>query len=293
MLKFSERFFLCTGAAFQDLFSDLMEAARPGKFIRVRAAGPTGDLKCDGYCLDTGELFQVYAPRNVETTLADMVAKTKADFAGALAHWRDKLKKWVFVHNDVDGQRAERVQALAELAAAHPTIEFAHWSKSELEGLVLGLDSVGRTKLFGRAPEPKDFASPSFMVLAPLLKHIEASPQSAFSDKPIAEVPPNKLEFNSLSHHVAAFVQAGRRGDKVVEMFIAQRPDPTYGQTLASAFADRYRVLRDEGNGPDDIFHGLTVFVGGDYQRSAAHQAAIYCVLAYFFDRCDIFETPS
>lgn len=293
MLKFSERFFLCTGAAFQDLFSDLMEAARPGKFIRVRAAGPTGDLKCDGYCLDTGEFFQVYAPEDAEKTLTTMVAKMKADFAGALKHWKGLLKTWIFVHKDTSGLRAERVKALAELVAKHPKIGFKHWSKKELDDVVLGLDEVARTKLFGPSPKPHEFAHPPFEALAPLLKHLEISPQTAFSDKPIAEVPPNKLEFNTLSHHVAGVVQQGRRGDKVVEKFIAQRPDPTYGQTLASAFADRYRVLRDAGHQPDDIFHGLTRFVGGDYQKSPGHQVAIYCVLAYFFDRCDIFETPS
>lgn len=291
-LKFSERFFQCTGAAFQDFFSDLMEAVLPGTFVRVRAAGPTGDLKCDGYCLDTGTLFQVYAPRNVEVTLGEMVAKMKADFAGALVHWKELMKTWVFVHNDVDGQRAERVKALAELAAAHPTLAFEHWSKTDLELLALSLDRVGRTKLFGPEPQPKDFANPPFETLAPLLKHLETRPPAAFDDGPVREVPPHKLEHNALSHFVAAFLQAGRWGDKVIEKFIAQRPDPTYGQTLALAFGDQYRSLRDAGYERDDIFHGLTRFVGGDYQQSAAHQAAIYCVLAYFFDRCDIFETP-
>ncbi len=290
-LKFSERFFQCTGAAFQDLFSDLMEAAHPGEFIRVRAAGKTGDLKCDGYILRTGALFQVYAPRNVETTLADMVAKTNEDFAGALQHWGTKLRKWVFVHNDTDGQRAERVQVLADLVAANPTIAFEHWSKTDLLGVVLGLDKVGRTKFLGPEPEPKDFAHPPFALLAPLLKHIERT-QTVFDTGPIREVPANKLAHNALSQPVTMFLQLGRRGDAVVEKFIAQRPDPTYGQTLASAFSAQYRTLRDAQYDSDDIFHGLTRFVGGDYQQSSAHQAAIYCVLAYFFERCDIFEAP-
>ena len=290
-MAFSLRFATSRGAAFQDFFSDLMEAANVG-FERVRAGGPTGDLKCDGFIRDTGTLFQVYGPRDAENKISQAVSKLKADFAGAKTKWGVLLKQWVFVHNDTEGQRAEVVKALATLAAANKKIVFATWSKPELLAIVRKLDTTARANLFGREPEARDFVHPPFALVSPMLKHIETRPKADFDTGPIREVPANKLAYNDLSHDVTVFLQAGRRGDAVIEKYIAQHRDPTYGQRLASAFAAQYRTLREVGHEPDDIFHHLTCFVGGGYQQSPRHQGAIYCILAYFFERCDIFEAP-
>lgn len=290
-LKFSERFSGISGAAFQDLFSELMEAAHPGDFVRVRAAGPTGDLKCDGYILSTAALFQVYAPRKAELTTKEMVAKVDEDFAGALQHWPN-MKSWTFVHSDTDGDRAERVQAIAALQKANPGIVIRHWSKPTLLDIVLALDAVKRASLLGPEPEPHEFARPPYTALEPLLSHIATRTPAHFSLASIDEISPNKLAHNQLSHHVAGALERGRKGEAVVERFIDARPDPTYGPALASAFNAEYTRLRDAGNEPDDIFHGLTRFVGGDFLLRPPFQTAIYAVLAYFFERCDIFEAP-
>ncbi|EYF04273.1 Hypothetical protein CAP_4750 [Chondromyces apiculatus DSM 436] len=37
----------------------------------------------------------------------------------------------------------------------------------------------------------------------------------------------------------------------------------------------------------------MQTFAGGNTRGSTVHEAAIFAVLSYFFDRCDIFERPS
>jgi hypothetical protein len=69
------------GTAFQDFFSDIMEAAHPGDFERVRAYGKKGDLKCDGFLRSQGTVFQVYAPRQMKE--AALLKKIATDFEGA------------------------------------------------------------------------------------------------------------------------------------------------------------------------------------------------------------------
>ncbi|MDX2214989.1 MAG: hypothetical protein SFY66_17000 [Oculatellaceae cyanobacterium bins.114] len=82
------------GDAFQGLFEDIMVWAKPG-FIRVRPYGKIGDRKCDGLFRDDSIFFQVYSPDELKQ--AEVQSKIDEDLDGAVAHWGDALKTWVFV----------------------------------------------------------------------------------------------------------------------------------------------------------------------------------------------------
>ena len=43
---------------------------------------------------------------------------------------------------------------------------------------------------------------------------------------------------------------------------------------------------------PDDIFQYLQEFAGGSERKNPRREVAIFAVLAYLFERCDIFEQP-
>lgn len=43
---------------------------------------------------------------------------------------------------------------------------------------------------------------------------------------------------------------------------------------------------------PDLIFSELQKWAGGDELGGVEHQMAVLTVLAYYFERCDIFEEP-
>lgn len=167
------------------------------------------------------------------------------------------------------------------------------WTKAALEAVLLGLDDQSRARLFGPEPRPQDFARPAFDRLEPLLRHVASRSEAEYTRGAIPEVRVDKLEVNALSHHVVRVLQWGRRGEPIVADFIAARPDPTFGESVATAFRAEYARHRDNGLPPDQIFHELTRFVGGDFLHEPPYQTAIYSVLAYFFERCDIFEDPA
>ncbi len=100
-LHFENQYLRSKGDIFQELFRRIMELAYPGDFVAVRPHGNLGDLKCDGYRMGTGTLFQCYGPKGME--LAKLTAKMDEDFHGAVKHWGKQMKSWVFVHNDEDG----------------------------------------------------------------------------------------------------------------------------------------------------------------------------------------------
>ncbi len=109
--EFELRFIKSRGAAFQDLFSDLMEHAYPGDFVRTRSHGNSGDLKCDGYLTSKKIVFQLYGPEEIRS-LSRLINKIKDDYFGAKGNWTGRMNRWIFVHNSQSGIPAQAIQLI-------------------------------------------------------------------------------------------------------------------------------------------------------------------------------------
>ena len=59
----------------------------------------------------------------------------------------------------------------------------------------------------------------------------------------------------------------------------------------AEAFKEEYTQLRDVSS-PNQIFHEFQSWAGGDRRGTPEHELAVITVIAYYFERCDIFEEP-
>lgn len=285
---FVARYVQSTYTAFQDLFADLMEHRHGPDFTRVCPWGSHGDQKCDGMLKSETTLFQVYAPREmkVEKTLK----KIDADFKGACNHWDGKFKRWVFVHNDQEGVSPEVAKKLLQLQKENSSLEIAHWGLQHLLRHVreLGLDAAA--SFLGMAPMAGTYVIVGYKDVAPLLSHLGGvSPSLADEVRP---VPAGKLQYNGFTPWVRDFIRTGMRHQHVVEGYFRDVVDPELGERIATAFRDEYRGMRLLALSPDSIFDRLRIFTGGSQNVSAERDFAVLAVLAYFFDRCDIFEGP-
>lgn len=284
-LKFENAFLRERGKAFETLFARIMAHCFPGDFQPVRPYGPKGDLKCDGFRSSDGTVFQSYAPDT--TKLAEMLAKIDEDFAGALAHWADRMRRWEFVHNDVRGLPAPAVQRLADLSRAYPHIVVAICGEAELRAVALSLALHQLEDLFGAVPSARTLEKLDFEALRPVLLAIQR--QEPDPEPSLAAPSAAKLERNALSQDAAGLLRQGRRREQLVEAFFDGWPDPDLGEEIAQAFRSRYQALRAAQLSPDDIFGELQAFAGG-MTGEPARQGAVLAVLSYFFERCDIFE---
>jgi hypothetical protein len=287
-LKFELAFLKLDGNAFQDFFSEIMEKRYPGDFQRVRPWGKRGDRKNDGYLKSDRRLFQLYAPKTFK--IDRLLKKISTDFKGALPYWKDYFDKWTFVHNDRDGLAPDVLKILMELEIANKPVTCSRWGFQELHDLFFELDELGIISIFGYAPSDRDIQNIRFDNLKPVLDHI-ASKRAA--DPPdLRPVPSNKLAANALSENVEILLSAGMKKADLVGEFFSKGHVPTYGDSIAEAFRDKYRELRTAGYLPDDIFSRLWEFAGGTEKGSPGHQAAVLAVLAHLFEQCDIFERP-
>jgi hypothetical protein len=285
MERFRAEYLQKKGTAFQDFFSDIMEKAYPGDFVRVRPWGNVGDKKNDGYLGSARVLFQVYAPN--EMTSAEAVKKIDEDFNGALPHWKKYFDNWVFVHNSQQGLGPDVLQKLLDLKAAHGSkISVSHWGMEELRQEVFGLLSDETlASLLGPAPTKTAMLNLGLEELAPVLDQIAVLPARGEPD--LRPPPSDKIQRNMLSDSVSELLRIGMTRAPLVRQYFDLTP--AKHDKVAASFHQYYEEHKSE-MGPDEMFSSLQRYAGGDNTPSPSKQCAILAVLAFFFEECEIFE---
>lgn len=278
-----------TANAYQDFFSDVMNKCYPGDFISSRTWGSMGDKKNDGYLQSRRTLFAVYAPDNGPAN--NTVAKMESDYSGGVAHWKDRINCWIFVHNAVKGISPTVVEKLLELDARIQEISVKQWNFEVIRQLIFGLSEPDVAALLGPAPSEQDMMDLRFSDIQDVLDEIAEQDPPPNAD--IRPVPSDKLERNELSSDIKTLLENGMQKSDLVSDYFAQYLDPMFGDRVVQAFKEKYQRCRDLPMSPDRIFLELQKFTGGEQLLLPRRQAAVLAVLAYLFEQCDIFERPN
>lgn len=271
---------------YEDFFCKVMKLKFSDNFQLIKAAGRDGDGKADGYLIPEKCVYQSYAPSS-GFNKNKLLNKIEGDFKGAVDKWGDRLEKWVFLHNSLEGLPKYGLDLILKLRDENPTIDITPpWGPSEIKEIILSLTVEQLVELFGPAPTQQDIVS---LTHEPIKTLFRAMYRKEAQKIDIGPVSVDKLEFNKLSKDVEVLLTAGRRKEKLVEDLLLHWPDPEYGEELAESFRNKYKSLTLEHTSPDKIFSGLRSFSGGNSDDISA-QVSSLAVLSYFFERCDIFE---
>jgi hypothetical protein len=277
------------GSAFQDLFADIMRRRYPdGDFIATRPWGKAGDQKNDGYLKSARTLFAVYAPVELRP-IAKALRKVRDDFDGAVPYWTGYFATWTLVLNDL-GVPPQLTKLLLEFDDAHPDLSITHMLRDDIARRALSLGPDDLRDLFGIAPSLEDLADVGYDDVQLVLDHIAS--QALPMPSSLAPVSAKKLKANGLSEAVETLLAHGMAASPVVERFFSEYHDATYADRIAYAFNDKYVELRSQGLMPDDIFTQLRTFAGGQLVHAPKRDIAVLVVLAYLFERCDIYMNP-
>jgi len=277
------------GDGFQRLFEKLMSKVHPNDFMACRPWGNVGDRKNDGYLPSARILFQSYAPN--ELTAAQATKKILEDFGGAKEHWKSYFDEWTFVHNAFDGRLGPHIiEALAMLGQDNPNIRIGHCGLEEMLAKFRRLSLEDLESWFGPSLTMEANVNLGYDDLVAVLTHIRVAPAPVASE--VKDVSRGKIEANFLSQAVADFLKIGMQKSPLVMEFFNTWKNPIYGEQIASAFKTQYVALRDMTPSlhPDEIFGRLEAWAGGMANTTPTHKAAVLAVMAYLFDRCEIFE---
>lgn len=132
--------------SFERMFQSIAERAG-GRFVRVRPYGRFGDRKVDGLHWDDGTAYQVYSPDELKE--ADTRRKIEDDLAGAVGHWGNQLRRWVFVYNVRRGLAPDVARLLQVQQARYPDVTIEPLSSHDLWEIVRSLPFQARVEILG------------------------------------------------------------------------------------------------------------------------------------------------
>lgn len=285
--KFENAFLRAKGDEFQIFFERLMGLAYKADFMACRPWGNRGDRKNDGFLKSERRLFQVYAPNEMKEARA--IAKIQEDFDGAKAHWGKHFDKWVFAHNAVDGLPPHVHKVLLDFETQNSGITIEPWGMEEFRVIFRKLTIDDMQSWFGPVPTDETKARLGFKDLQVVLETIAG--RTVTPDQEVKDVPRGKIEANALSESVAILLKNGMVKAPLVHDFFDQWHDITMGERIAKSFRAKYESLRGEFS-PNQIFAEIQAWAGGGEIGTPEHQLSVLTVIAYFFERCDIFEDP-
>ena len=115
------------GNSFQGLCDRLCMKLYPDDYTPVRAGGPKGDLKNDGYCPKARIFFAAHATRG--ETIYKTKRKIKSDLEGCLKK-HTNIASWIFLTNDTLVGEVEKF--VDELREKHSNINIKTWGHKRI-----------------------------------------------------------------------------------------------------------------------------------------------------------------
>lgn len=291
------------GQAFEQLFTQIMNYAYPD-FIQIKPQGRYGDRKNDGYIPSLGYYYQVYAPENPEATRTRNVAVAKArdDFKGLIDAWHHihPIEGYRFAFNDkYKGSFPAIEEALAKIKTEYKLEVSEVFLAKHLEDVLFSLDADRILTIVGFIPDPAAISDLDYSLLSEVIEHIikVSRPIDLVSALTVPDFD-KKIQFNGLSHSVAAFLQNGSYQSGAIDEYFNKNSvfarqelrDALNKIYLASMEEDYAEVSDDVSEGDLRFFHILNKITP---VKSKSAQDAAFVLMAYYFESCDIFEDPS
>lgn len=284
------------GQDFENLFSKIMRLHNI-EFIQIKPQGQYGDRKNDGFIKSTGQYYQVYAPENLQNREKESIEKLVTDFGGLFTYWNatvTPIKEFNFVLNDrYLGTYPSLHPELSKIESNHFGVKCNPFLCQHLEDIFLKLSHNHIEDILGIIPLAEDI-SLNVSILHEVIDHLIRLKNDALPEKfPANPDFEDKIEFNSLSMHIATFLRYGSYQEGSLKEYF--RLNSTFTkEDLKNTFSQLYQIALNEI--PDSADKSDLVFF--DIVKKATpnsgkiYQDAVFILMAYFFSYCDIFEEP-
>lgn len=300
-VMFQNRIYRSIGQRFEDFFVAIMTRRDP-RFRPIKPQGRIGDQGNDGFNPDEGRYFQVYAPEDPTERVDRAAQKAKDDFGKLRRHWEKDsiIIDFRFVFNDkYQGAFPTVEHALAELKQLHSIAIAMPFLAKDLEAEFWLLSTADKEAVLEMViPRSQYISDIDYGAFTEILQHLVDNQNPLPNDGPPA-VPDydNKIRFNGIDT-ASSLLRVGNYQNAAVDHYfdchgqftrkdVRDRLSHSY---IDAAAKDRESKLEREGAGDRIFFRLLNDIAPG--ARKPAQDAAIV-LIAYFFEKCDVFEDPN
>lgn len=300
-VMFQNRIYRSSGQRFEDFFVAIM-TRRDHRFRPVKPQGRIGDQGNDGFIPEEGRYFQVYAPEDPADKVDTAAKKARDDFAKLKKHWDadSRIVDFRFVFNDkYEGTYPTVEHALAELKRLHGLDTAKPFLAKDLEAEFWLLSTADKEAVLEMViPRSQHISDIDYGAFTEILQHLVDN-QQAFSNDGPPTVPDyeSKLLFNGIDT-AASLLRVGNYQNAAVDLFFDRHGQFTkkdIRDRLAKSYNDAVEKvsemrIQQERMG-DQVFFRLLNDIAPNSGKPT--QDAALVLIAYFFEKCDVFQEPN
>lgn len=301
-IMFQNKIYSSDAQEFENLFTKLMQY-RYSDFRAVKPQGSLGDMKNDGYLIDDGEFYQVYGPENISKSIDTAINKLEVDSEGLINKWnKANINKFNYVVNDkYKGanvsvhQKLLKLDTILQKIANNNNIRTGLIVAKDLENMLFELDEDSIIAIVGLPPRTNAIYDVDYDALNEVVNHILNLPAKDYTDDLYVPDFDEKIKFNGLSKIIARRLDSAAINYGDVEVYFENQ-----GDFLRDDIKNRFKQLYNEAK--NKISNEEENFADRRYmyileksmprENKNSIQQAVECLLAFYFESCDIFEAP-
>jgi hypothetical protein len=290
---FQNKVLKANGNSYEELFTQVMQSANPN-FIQVKPQGQLGDKKNDGFDPNKGIFYQVYAPENLSATENAAINKLHTDFNGLKNYWPTigyQVKEFNYVvNNKYQGVGPGLLKNISDIQTKNPNIKINLFLNNHLQDVFEKLDETKVFDIIGYVPSA-DITMLELDVLHSVIEHI----MNTKVDSSLPTIPNNpnfdkKIEFNGLSPEIANMMRMALINATSIDDYFSINNNFLRDE-LRNRFNGMYLSAKQSFSVADQIF--ADVYKQSIPRNSTqSHANAVMTLMAYYFECCDIFESP-
>jgi len=292
------KFYEADKQSFEDLFSKIMRNDN-SDFRQPKPHGRLGDGKCDGFNEQTGEYYQVYAPEELKGNELELLNKMNSSIEGLLEFWNERnfvVKKFYYVVKDNYKEVYPLVFTNAKAISKKRDIDCEILMCKDIEDIFMKLDeNLMIDVLGGMIPNPDNISTIDFNSMDDVVNFLKE--RKVIKINEIIPANPNfdeKIVFNNLSEIISQFLNNGQRQNFAINDFF-QLNSKFIKEDLREIFNSLYNeaigIIPESETKNDEIYQYI-VEKSSPNGKQATYDA-VYVLMAYYFEYCDIFETPN
>lgn len=306
-VMFKSRISLANGTAYESLFGQVMDYARPG-FLKIKPYGNEGDRGNDGYEKKHGRYFQVFAPENPSVSIKKAIQKVLNDFQDKLLpYWSSycEIKEFYFAFNDKYlGSTRDIETTLEQIKTTYKLIDACIYLAKHLEDECLNLKEDQLLTIVGGIPHLDSSTQIDFSILGEVINHIQKTPPDVLNRSVlVAPDIDKKIEFNDLIT-CGPWLRSKQLETWQVDDFFSHNSEfakQALREHLAGYYAESLIKLPDScseknENTIGDLRFAFILDKIAPITNNPAHdrlkREAALIIMAKYFETCDIFEEP-
>lgn len=282
------------GYEFQNFFTSIMNKY-DSEFTPIKTQGNIGDRKNDGYIPSKGIYYQVYAPEKIDATEA--ISKIENDLDGLIEYWNDKcpVKEFNFVMNDKYKGAYPTINAKILEVGKKYNITAKLLLASQIENIFFQLKDEEIIEILGNIISVP-IENLSFSSLNDVIEGIMKMPFKT-NDSLIAPAEmEEKIKFNNLNEEVSKILNEHSIYIGQLEEYFSNKGDfekEKVQQILTGIYEEAIKKISNNETDSNSIRFFYIVDKITPSKNNISIMNAIYILMSYYFEACDIFLNPN